>query len=95
MVSKRPQDRPSWDEVLRLLSEPDDTSIVPHPSVSAAVEAAIARREEEEAKHLSTLHQESERGRMVLTFIAIPARCFSKASNLQSNNSIANFSMAK
>ena len=63
MVSKRPQDRPPWDEVLRLLSEPISSSTIPHPSVSAAVEAAIARREKEEAEHLSALQQQSERER--------------------------------
>jgi serine/threonine protein kinase len=63
MVSKRPQDRPAWDEVLKLLSEPNNSSTIPHPSVSAAVEAAIARREREEAKLLSAFQQQSERER--------------------------------
>jgi hypothetical protein len=65
MVSKRPQDRPLWDDVLRLLTEPNSGGTAPHPSVSAAVEAAIARREQEEAKHLSALQQQSERERQV------------------------------
>lgn len=66
MVGKRPQDRPTWDEVLRLLSEPNSSGgTVPHPSVSAAVEAAIVRREQAEAKHLSALQQQSERERQV------------------------------
>ncbi len=56
MVSKRPQDRPLWDDVLRLLSEPSSSGTVPHPSVSAAVESAIARR-----RHLGTLQQQSDR----------------------------------
>lgn len=63
MVSKRPQDRPSWDEVLKLFSKPNTSSAVAHPSVSAAVEAAIARLEKEEAQHLSALQQQSERQR--------------------------------
>lgn len=63
MVSKRPQDRPPWDEILKHLSEPNIIGTVAHPSVSAAVEAAIARREKEEAKHLSALEQQSERQR--------------------------------
>jgi len=65
MVSKRPQDRPSWDEVLRLLSEPSSSGTVTHPSVSAAVESAIARRQQEEAKHLGILQQQSDREKQV------------------------------
>lgn len=65
MVSKRPQDRPSWDEVLRLLTEPDNSRMVPHPSVSAAVESAIARQKREEAKQLTASHRDSERERTV------------------------------
>lgn len=65
MVSKRPQDRPLWDDVLRILSEPSSSGTVPHPSVSAAVESAIARRQQEEARHLDTLQQQSDRERQV------------------------------
>jgi eukaryotic-like serine/threonine-protein kinase len=50
MVSKRPDDRPSWDEALKLLSQPEINGVVMHPSVSAAVEAAIAREEKERKK---------------------------------------------
>jgi eukaryotic-like serine/threonine-protein kinase len=65
MVSKRPQDRPSWDDVLRLLSEPSSSGTVAHPSVSAAVESAIARRQQEEARHLGSLQQQSDRDKQV------------------------------
>jgi serine/threonine protein kinase len=65
MVSKRPQDRPSWDDVLRLLSEPSSSGIVPHPSVTAAVESALARRQQEEATHLGALQQQTDRERQV------------------------------
>jgi eukaryotic-like serine/threonine-protein kinase len=65
MVSKRPQDRPSWDEILRILSEPNSSDAVTHPSVSAAVESAIARRRQEEASHLGMLQQQSDREKQV------------------------------
>ncbi len=65
MVSKRPQDRPSWDDVLSFLSEPNSSDTAPHPSVAAAVEAALARRKKEEGRHLSALQQQSERERQV------------------------------
>jgi hypothetical protein len=51
--------------VLRLLSEPNSSDTAPHPSVAAAVEAALARREKEEVRHLSALQQQSERKRQV------------------------------
>jgi eukaryotic-like serine/threonine-protein kinase len=67
MVSKRPQDRPPWDDVLKILSEPSSngSGSVPHPSVSAAVESAIARQQQGEAIHLATLQKQSEHERGV------------------------------
>lgn len=66
MVSKRPQDRPSWDDVLKLLSEPSSGSgTVTHPSVSAAVEAAIVRRQQDETMRLGKLQQQSDREKQV------------------------------
>jgi len=65
MVGKRPQDRPSWDDALRILSEPSSSSTTAHPSVSAAVESAIARRQQVEARRLGTLQQQSDRDKQV------------------------------
>jgi eukaryotic-like serine/threonine-protein kinase len=60
MVSKRPDDRPNWDDILKLLSQPEIDGTIVHPSVTAAVEAAMAREEQERKKHLEIMAQESE-----------------------------------
>ncbi len=61
MVSKRPADRPSWDEVLSILSEPEAAGPVQNASVAAAVEAAVARRQQLEKKNLEMVEQQNER----------------------------------
>ena len=44
MVRKRPQDRPKWGEILKILDQPNVTPAPPPmPSVAAAVEAALAK----------------------------------------------------
>ena len=45
MLSKRPQDRPNWDEVLTKLSSDEQPTATP-VSVSAAIEAAVKRQKE-------------------------------------------------
>ncbi len=62
MVSKRPNDRPYWDEVLNVLSQPSVvSSTTKNPTVTAAVEAAVARKEQEKRKELELLAQQNKR----------------------------------
>jgi eukaryotic-like serine/threonine-protein kinase len=62
MVSKRPDDRPYWDEVLNVLSQPSVVSgTTKNPTITAAVEAAVARKEQEKRKELELLAQQSQR----------------------------------
>jgi len=61
MVSKRPADRPSWDEVLKILSAPEATGPTHNAIVVAAVEAAVARKQEEEKKKSELEEQQRER----------------------------------
>jgi serine/threonine protein kinase len=61
MVGKRPNDRPSWDEVLKILGQPEVVETDDHPSVRAAVEAAVARKQQHQKKDLESMHQHRER----------------------------------
>src|SRR5260370_22825497 len=61
MVSKRPDERPYRDEVLNVLSQPSVVSPTKNPTVTAAVEAAVARKEEEKKKELQLLAQQDKR----------------------------------
>jgi serine/threonine protein kinase len=61
MVSKRPGDRPFWDEVLKVLSQPEIESPTKNPTVTAAVEAAVARSQELQHKELNARAQQDER----------------------------------
>lgn len=61
MVSKRAADRPSWDEVLSILSKPEAAGRSPNANVAAAVEAALARHRQIEAEKLRAAKQQSER----------------------------------
>jgi eukaryotic-like serine/threonine-protein kinase len=62
MVSKRPDDRPYWDEVLNVLSQPSVVSgTTKNPTITAAVEAAVARKEQEKRKELELLAQKTKR----------------------------------
>lgn len=64
MVSKRMDDRPDWDDVLKILTAPEVNNAALHPSVAAAVEAAVeaavAREQREQKKQLETSAQENE-----------------------------------
>lgn len=60
MVSKRAPDRPTWDEVLRILSERDATDAAENSSVAAAVEAAVARKQQIERDTLLVEQKQSE-----------------------------------
>jgi hypothetical protein len=65
MVGKRPNDRPAWDEVLKVLSQPEVMNTNDHPSVSQAVEAIAARRQREQAEASKLNQQQNERMRQV------------------------------
>jgi len=60
-VSKRPNDRPQWDEVLKILSQPETRNAADHPSVKAAVEGVIGRKQKEEEKALKLRQQQTGR----------------------------------
>jgi len=61
MVNKRPSDRPYWDETLNILSQPGQTSGPKDSNITAAVEAALARKREKQKEALKALKQESKR----------------------------------
>jgi serine/threonine protein kinase len=65
MVSKRPNDRPSWDDALGVLSQPEVVNTATHPSVRAAVEAALVRQQEMQRKELAAMAQHNERQRQL------------------------------
>ena len=61
MVDKRPSDRPPWDQVLQILSEPSITaSTTTNPLVVAAVEAVLARQREEQKQQLAAEAKNNE-----------------------------------
>jgi serine/threonine protein kinase len=61
MVGKRPDERPYWDEVLNVLSQRSAVSTAKNPTVTAAVEAAVARKEQEKKKELELRAQQDKR----------------------------------
>ncbi len=61
MVSKRPNERPFWDEILNVLSQPEIGSSTKNPTVTAAVEAAVARSQELKWKEIKASAQQDER----------------------------------
>lgn len=65
MVRKRPAERPEWDETLRILSEPQIVKAVEHPSIRAAVEAAIERKKQEDESQLKATKEKEERERQL------------------------------
>jgi serine/threonine protein kinase len=61
MVTKRPNDRPLWDDVLKVLSQPEADGPKRNPTITAAVEAAVARDEELRRKDLAEKARRHER----------------------------------
>lgn len=61
MVAKRPDERPVWDEALRILSQPEAAGAVSRPAVTAAVQAALARKQEGEEQQLKSMADQRER----------------------------------
>ncbi len=68
MVSKRPSDRPGWDEVLSILKQPETADAADHPLVTAAVEAVISRRQKQEQKVLKSHQQQTEREKQLALY---------------------------
>ena len=65
MVSKPAGNRPTWDEVLSILSTPEATGASPHPSVAAAVEAAVARHQLQEKERLISVQRQNEHDKLL------------------------------
>lgn len=63
MVTKRPGDRPSWEEVLKVLSQPGADGPKEDPTVTAAVEAAVARNQQLRRRELEERARQDERER--------------------------------
>jgi serine/threonine protein kinase len=61
MVSKRPGERPFWDEILNVLSQPDVGISTKNSTVTAAVEAAVARNQELQKKELEARAKQDDR----------------------------------
>ena len=69
MVAKRPQERPTWDEILQVISQPTNESSTPHPSVSEAVQASIAKRQQDDARRLEAERQRDESHRLFQNYV--------------------------
>jgi len=65
MVSMRPDERPLWDEILKVLSQPEIGSSTKNPTVTAAVEAAVARSQELKWKEIKARAKQDERQKQV------------------------------
>jgi eukaryotic-like serine/threonine-protein kinase len=65
MVSKRPNERPSWDEGLQILSQPQIVESSENPSIRAAVEAAIERKKQQDRNQLQSTRLQEERERQL------------------------------
>jgi len=61
MAAKRPQERPRWDEVLAVLSDPAiDTNVARDVVISQAVAAAVAKRQQQEKDNLESARKTRE-----------------------------------
>lgn len=65
MVGKRPNDRPEWEEVIQILSQPQTVQPFENPSIKAAVEAAIERKKQVEQSQLQSTKRQEERDRQL------------------------------
>jgi eukaryotic-like serine/threonine-protein kinase len=68
MVSKRPSERPGWEEILAILGKPEPLSASDHPSVRAAVEAVVARKQKEQDELQKAAQRQSELERQVALY---------------------------
>ena len=68
LVAKRPQDRPEWDEILKILSDPAiEPSASRHVAITQAVASALAKRQDDERRQLESARKvkEAETQRLV------------------------------
>jgi hypothetical protein len=68
MVAKRPQDRPEWAEVLKILSDPAmEPAATRHPAIVEAISSALAKHQEQEKQNLESARKarETERQRLL------------------------------
>jgi serine/threonine protein kinase len=68
MVNKKPEDRPSWDDVLKILRQPEAAATAKSAAVSAAVQAVFARQQELEKKELQSIAQQDERQKELVLY---------------------------
>jgi eukaryotic-like serine/threonine-protein kinase len=68
MVSKRQDERPFWDEILNVLSQPESGSSTKNPTVTAAVEAAVARSQQLQKKELEARARQDEREKQLALY---------------------------
>jgi eukaryotic-like serine/threonine-protein kinase len=68
MVGKRPNDRPRWDETLKILTQPGTTNASDHPAVKAAVDAVIASKQKQEEQALKSQQQKTEREKQLALY---------------------------
>jgi len=69
MAAKRPQDRPDWDDVLKVLSDPGiEPRGTPNAVVAQAVASAVAKRQEVERQNLESARQAQEAQRQTLLY---------------------------
>jgi eukaryotic-like serine/threonine-protein kinase len=61
MTAKRPQDRPEWNEVLKILSDPAIEPVASrHPAIVEAIASALAKHQEREKQSLESARKASE-----------------------------------
>lgn len=95
MAAKRPQDRPDWDEVLRILSDPAiDPGTARNVVVSEAVASAVARRQQQENTSWKCFAKPMKRRPRCGYIVTRVMRC-SNVFSQQSTSSTVNFSLAK
>jgi len=69
MVAKRPQDRPGWDNVLKILSDPAiEPAASPHAKITEAVAAALAKQQHQERQNLESARKQQETERAHLLY---------------------------
>jgi len=70
MTAKRPQDRPDWDDVLQVLSNPTletsaETNGTIAPALEAAIASAVAKKQKQERMSLENAQQLADQARFV------------------------------
>ena len=61
MAAKRPQDRPEWSEVLKILSDPAiEPAATRHPAIAEAIASALTNHQEREKQNLEAARKARE-----------------------------------